>query len=45
MSQVIISPNNPFIHTTDGTTAMSLSASILQKISAAQDFVFQIVLN
>ena len=37
--------HNQFIHMTDGMTVTSLSASLLQKISAAKDFVCQIVLN
>jgi len=37
--------HNQFIHVTDGMTVTSLSASLLQKIRVAKDFVCQIVLN
>jgi len=37
--------HNQLIHVTDGLTVMSLSASLLQKISAATDRLCQIALN
>jgi hypothetical protein len=37
--------HNQFIHMADGMTVKSLSASLLQKISVAKDFLCQIMLN
>jgi hypothetical protein len=36
---------NQFVHLTDGMTVMSLSASLLQKISVTMDCHCQIMLN
>ena len=45
MIRVITSPCNQSTHVTDGVTVTLLSASLLQKISAATDCLCQIVLN
>ena len=36
---------NQSVHVTDGMTMMSLSASLLQKISVTMDYLWQIMLN